>query len=82
MEQIENIAVGLRKTARLEDLRKWHRVEVICPKCRHRAVINPKDLWARLPGRMRIAELGYKLRCTACGNRHGIDIGIGRLKRD
>ena len=82
MEQIRNTPIGPRYALRLEEMGRWHRIEALCSKCRNRQVLKPAMLQGRFPGYTRIIDLEKKLRCTACGNRAGNTLQIGRVARD
>lgn len=74
--------LGPRYTLRLEDMGRWHRIEALCSNCRNRRTLNQTMLQSRFPGYTRIIDLEKKLRCTACGNRAGNTLQIGRVARD
>lgn len=82
MERIENVTLGPLYSVRLEDLRRFHRLEANCAACGRRTVIDPALLKAELPGYTRIIDLERKLRCQGCGNREFNTLRVGRLKRD
>ncbi len=82
MEHIKNIAFGTRSDVRLEDLRKWHRLEAVCQACRHRTILDPARLLSRWPGHSRLVNLEAKLHCSACRNGNGNRLNVARLVRD
>ena len=71
-----------RYAFRLEDLRRWHVVEAVCPTCRHRAAIDHGRLTNGRPNHMRLADLEMKLRCLQCGCRGGHKLTVRLRPRD
>ena len=82
MELLKRISLGPLYEVRLEDLGRWDRFEASCLQCRNRNIIDPDLLRQRWPGYTRVVELEKKLRCTACGNRYGNTLKVGRLARN
>jgi C4-type Zn-finger protein len=58
--------------ARVENLTHHETVTALCTACGHVAEIAVADLWKKLPGFKRIAEV--RLRCTRCGERDRVEL--------
>lgn len=61
----------VRYAIRLGDLHPFHELTAICFHCRHRARVPVERIAAGRPDERWLIDLEAKLRCTACGNRHG-----------
>jgi len=58
--------------ARVEHLTNHETVTALCEVCGHVAEVRVADLWGKLPGFKRIAEI--RLWCTRCGERDRVEL--------
>jgi hypothetical protein len=61
----------------LDRLEQWYLLGGNCQKCRH---VGWHDRWD-IGRRVVIVTLMPRLRCTACGNKRGNSLKIGKIQR-
>jgi hypothetical protein len=66
---------------RLEDLREWHRIVVLC-NCGHRGVIPAVTLQRGRSPQMRLRDLERTFRCENCGEQGDHTVSIESAPRD
>ena len=74
--------ISPRYAIRLADLHNWHVVTATCLLCRRRATVALASLTRGRPGHTRLIDLERRLRCAACGNRHGNTLEVSRKPRN
>lgn len=78
---MSNIA-GPKYAVKLRDLRNWHILTAVCPKCRHRARVRMWQLKVGRPDHTTLLDVQRLLRCTRCGNRDSNTILVELADRD
>lgn len=66
---------------KLADLAEWYALGGKCAACTHKGWIDRWELARRYGKKTIIVTLMPRLRCTACGNKHGNTLQTGRAKR-